>query len=110
MKTGVHVPSKSTVISKKHWKKIFFVGILSATEEKSSTRIRKSVVRILILTKMSRIHDTGVNCSSFAVCGMYRAVLSLSSGRLFISLCVTSYAAYLLIFDGPGLEPAALSW
>ncbi len=46
------------VIRKKLWTLNF--GILSATDEKSRTRIRKSVERIWIRirTKMSRIHNT----------------------------------------------------
>ncbi len=67
MKTGVNGPSKS--IKQKNF---FFAGILSATDEKSGIQIRKSVARILIRTSKSRIHNTGANCSSFAVCGMYR--------------------------------------
>jgi hypothetical protein len=48
IKTDVDVRSKSTVISKKTLKKkLIFVGILSATDEKSRIRIRirQSVVR-----------------------------------------------------------------
>ncbi len=41
---------------KKFEKKIIFVGILSATDVKS--RIRKSVIRIRIRTKISRIYIT----------------------------------------------------
>ncbi len=39
------------VISKKLWQKILFVGISKVTDEKSR-------IRILILTKMSRIQNT----------------------------------------------------
>jgi len=44
---------------------------------------------IRIRIKMSRIHNTDVNCSSFVVCGMYRTVLTFLQPPL-ISLCVTS--------------------
>ncbi len=44
------------VISKKLLK-TFFVGIFSTSDEKCWIRIRKSVVRIRIRTKMSRIHN-----------------------------------------------------
>jgi hypothetical protein len=41
LKTDVNVPSKKYLISKKSLKKLlFFVGILSATDKKSSIRIR----------------------------------------------------------------------
>ncbi len=38
-------------------KNLLIVGTLSATDEKSRSRSRKSVVRIRIRTKMSRIHN-----------------------------------------------------
>ncbi len=71
MKTDVNVLSKSNK-QKKIRKNLFFVGILSATDEKKSRFriqsripiwIRKSVVRgprIRIRTKMSRIHNTAI--------------------------------------------------
>jgi hypothetical protein len=51
------------VISKKTFKKPFFGGILSATDQKSRIRIRKSVDRIRrsgsgFVPKMSLIHKT----------------------------------------------------
>jgi hypothetical protein len=56
MKSVVDVPSKS--ISKK----TFFFGILSATDEKSRTRILPNPwIQIRIRTNMSRIHNTAFN-------------------------------------------------
>jgi hypothetical protein len=40
------------------WKKLFFVAILKATNEKNRIRIRKSVEWIQIHTEMSRLHKT----------------------------------------------------
>jgi hypothetical protein len=53
MKTDVNVPLKSN--KRKNAEKNVFL-LASATDEKSM--IRKSVVRIRIRTKMSRIHNT----------------------------------------------------
>jgi hypothetical protein len=53
MKTDVNVPSKRNK-QKTLKNNLFFVGILSATDEKSRIRIRMSVVQI-------RIHNTDVS-------------------------------------------------
>ncbi len=62
MKTDVNVPSKNNKQKNFEKENLFFVGILSATDEKSRVRIRKSAVRTLgsgsVDTKMSRIHNT----------------------------------------------------
>jgi hypothetical protein len=56
LKTGVNVPSKSMVIRKKIGKKLFFVGLLSTTDEKS--RICGTDLRIRICTKILWIQYT----------------------------------------------------
>ncbi len=57
MKTDVNVPSKST--KQKVWKKKLFVGILSASDEKSRIRNRNRIRKLVVWsrTKMSRIQE-----------------------------------------------------
>ncbi len=79
--TGVNVHSKSNT-----QKNNFFVGILQPTDEKSRIRIRtvshggdpKSDPY-----QMLRIHQHWCHCSSFAVCGMYRAVFTVLQPPLY---------------------------
>jgi hypothetical protein len=57
LKTDVHVPSKSK--SKKTLKKnLFFVGILSTTDEKSRILIHKSVARIRGSRSVPKCHGS----------------------------------------------------
>jgi len=65
------------VIRKKPWKKIFFVDILSVTDESISIRrwmrirIRQSVARIRIHTKLSLIHKTAINLRVSSCCMLF---------------------------------------
>ncbi len=110
MKTGVNLPLKSTVPNNQKTlrKKTNFFDILWATNENSRIRIRKLV---LDPDSYQNVTDSQHWCQLLFFCCMrdvpYRThVPTATAYKLMRNF---KYAANLLIFDGPGLEPRALS-
>ncbi len=90
MKTDVNVPWK--VKGKKFAKNLFFVGIMSASDEKGRIQIRTSEVLILIRTKMSWIHNIVPNTSLLFL--FFRPLLS-SPLRNFSLFYIASFSQFI---------------
>jgi hypothetical protein len=109
LRNDVNVPSKSNK-QKELRKQLFFVAFLKATDENSRIQIRWSEVLIRIRTKMSRIRNTGLNCTDvnahntklFSVVNRYGTYPQNSQyKKAKISLHCTSFFLHLVGGSGP---------